>query len=158
MAGVRSTFSALLTPVFGLLIHLFHLDATSQLAYNLRGYLKIIMHTFVIILQVILAIALLILVAITEDKNEQGGGVMGLGAAGGRSANEVDMVVGLERITKPASRWVGGAFLAVSVVAAFGSDQVTIWHLLVMTVLYLIAMFYGGMIWETLSGTRQKIK
>jgi preprotein translocase subunit SecG len=116
------------------------------------------MHTFVIILQVILAIALLILVAITEDKNEQGGGVMGLGAAGGRSANEVDMVVGLERITKPASRWVGGAFLAVSVVAAFGSDQVTIWHLLVMTVLYLIAMFYGGMIWETLSGTRQKIK
>jgi len=116
------------------------------------------MHTFVLILQIILAIALLILVAITEDKNEQGGGVMGLGAAGGRSASEVDMVVGLERITKPASRWVGGAFLAVSVVAAFGADKVTIWHLLVVAVLYVMAMLYGGIIWETICGTRQKVK
>jgi len=116
------------------------------------------MHTFVIILQVILAIALLVLVAVTEDKNEQGGGVMGLGASGGRSAGEVDMVVGMERITKPASRWVGGAFLAVSVVAAFGTNTVTIWHFLVIGVLYLVAMFYGGVIWETISGTRQKVK
>ena len=116
------------------------------------------MHTFVIILQVILSIALLILIAITEDKNEQGGGVMGLGAAGGRSADGVDMVVGMERITKPASRWVGGAFLAVSVVAAFGAQQITIWHILIMAVLYFIAMFYGGAIWETICGTRQKVK
>jgi hypothetical protein len=116
------------------------------------------MHTFVIILQAILAVALLILVAITEDKNEQGGGVMGLGAAGGRSASEVDMVVGMERITKPASRWVGGAFLAISVVAAFGPQAVTIWHFLIMAVLYLLCMLYGGVIWETICGTRQKIK
>jgi len=116
------------------------------------------MHTFVIILQVLLAIALLILIAITEDKNEQGGGVMGLGAAGGRSAGEVDMVVGLERITKPASRWVGGAFLAVSVVAAFGTKAVTIWHFLIVGVLYIIAMLYGGVVWETICGTRQKVK
>jgi preprotein translocase subunit SecG len=116
------------------------------------------MHTFVIILQVILSIALLVLIAITEDKNEQGGGVMGLGAAGGRSAEGVDMVVGLERITKPASRWVGGAFLAVSVVAAFGAAQVTIWHFLIVAVVYLVAMLYGGIIWETICGTRQKVK
>lgn len=116
------------------------------------------MHTFVIILQVLLAIALLVLIAITENKNEQGGGVMGLGASGGRSAGEVDMVVGLERITKPASRWVGGAFLAVSVVAAFGTNTVTIWHFLIVGALYLVIMFYGGIIWETICGTRQKVK
>lgn len=116
------------------------------------------MHTFVIILQVVLAVALLVLVAITQDKNEQGGGVMGLGAAGGRSAGEVDMVVGWERITKPAARWVGGAFLAISVVAAFGTKTLTIWHFVIAAVLYLVCMLYGGMIWETICGTRQKVR
>jgi len=116
------------------------------------------MHNFVIILQALLAVALLVLVALTEDKNEQGGGVMGLGAAGGRSANEVDMVVGAERIIKPATRWVGGAFLAVSVVAAFAASAVTVWHFLVVGVIYLICMLYGGLIWETICGTRQKVK
>lgn len=116
------------------------------------------MHTFVLILQVLLAIALLVLIAITENKNEQGGGVMGLGASGGRSADEVDMVVGMERITKPASRWVGGAFLAISVVAAFGAKTVTIWHFLIAAALYVVAMLYGGILWETICGTRQKVK
>lgn len=115
------------------------------------------MHTFVIILQVVLAIALLILIALTEDKNEQGGGVMGLGAAGGRSSSEVDMVVGAERILKPATRWVSGAFLATSIVAAFATGTVTIWHLLVVGVIYVLCMLYGGVVWGMICGTHQKV-
>ena len=54
--------------------------------------------------------------------------------------------------------WVGGAFLAVSVVAAFSTNTVTIWHFLIVAALYLIAMLYGSVIWETICGTRQKVK
>lgn len=116
------------------------------------------MHTFVIILQSILAIALVTLVAVTEDKNGQGGGIMGLGAAGGRSASEVEMEVGAERIIKPATRWVGGAFLVTSVLSAFSAQTITVWHVLIGAALYLVAMFYGGMAWELICGTYQKVK
>jgi preprotein translocase subunit SecG len=107
--------------------------------------------TFVTILQIITALAVIILMAVQTSKAEQGG-VMGLGAAGGRGAGEIDMLVGAERILKPLTRWMAIGFLFSSVLSAI--QNVTIWHFLCFFALYLVVMVFGNPIWRTITGTR----
>ena len=112
------------------------------------------MHTFVIILQALCALGLVILMAVQTEKAQQGG-VMGLGASGGRSTGDIDMAVGTERIFKPLTKWLAGGFLASSVLAAIDAKKLTVWHVLVVIVLYVVAMLYGGLVWQTLTGMRK---
>ncbi len=109
------------------------------------------MSTFVSILQIVTALALVILLAVQTSKAEQGG-VMGLGAAGGRGAGEIDMLVGAERILKPLTRWMAVGFLASSMLSAI--ERVTIVHFLVVLVLYIVAMLFGNRIWSVITGKR----
>ena len=109
------------------------------------------MSTFVTILQIITALAVIILMAVQTSKAEQGG-VMGLGASGGRGAGEIDMLVGAERILKPLTRWMAVGFLFSSVLAAI--PNVTIWHFLCIVGLYVFVMMFGNPIWRTITGTR----
>ena len=111
------------------------------------------MHTFIFILQAVTAIAIIVLMAIQTDKAEQGG-VMGLGAAGGRTSGQIDMPVGAERILKPLTKWIIIGFLFTSVLNALGKG-VTIWHFLVALVLYVLVMLFGGTLWTTVMGTRR---
>ena len=92
--------------------------------------------------------------AIQTDKAEQGG-VMGIGGAGGRSTSEIDRLVGAERILKPLTKWVAGGFLFSSVLAAVPVDKITIAHLLVGAAIYVVAMLFGGAIWQTLTGMKK---
>ena len=110
------------------------------------------MATFILILQVLTALALIILMAIQTDKAEQGG-VMGLGAAGGRSSGDIDVAVGPERILKPLTKWIAIGFLATSLLSAV--ENVTYIHFLVMLVLYIFVMLYGEIAWRTVIGTRR---
>ena len=112
------------------------------------------MHTFIIILQAIAALSLIILMAIQTDKAEQGG-VMGIGGAGGRSTSEIDRLVGAERILKPLTRWIAGGFLFSSVLAAVPADKITPVHLLVGVAIYVVAMLYGGLIWQVMTGMKK---
>lgn len=112
------------------------------------------MHTFVNIIQLITSLGVIVLMAIQTDKAEQSG-VMGLGASGGRSAGEIDLDVGAERILKPLTKWCGGAFLASSMLSAIDPDIINIWHVLGGTALFVVAMMYGGIVWQTLGGTRK---
>ena len=113
------------------------------------------MHTFIFALQAITAITLIILMAIQTDKAEQGGGgVMGLGAAGGRTSGQIDMPVGAERFLKPMTKWIVVGFLFTSILNALG-DDVTIWHFLVALVIYLFVMLFGGMVWNTVTGLKR---
>lgn len=109
------------------------------------------MHTLIIILQAISALTLIVLMAIQTDKAEQGG-VMGIGGAGGRSTSEIDRLVGAERILKPLTRWIAGGFLVSSILAAVPADKITIFHLLIGIVLYVIAMMYGALVWQLATG------
>ena len=112
------------------------------------------MHTFIIILQAISALSLIVLMAVQTDKAEQGG-VMGIGGAGGRSTSEIDRLVGTERILKPLTKWIAAGFLFTSVLAAVPANKITIVHLLVGAALYTIAMMYGAMIWQAVTGSRK---
>lgn len=112
------------------------------------------MHTLVIVLQALTAVGLIILMAIQTDKAEQGG-VMGLGAAGGRSAGEVDVAVGPERILKPLTKWIAGGFLASSILAAIDPARISVFHVLIGGVLFVLAMMYGATAWQTLTGMRR---
>lgn len=107
--------------------------------------------TFVMILQVITALAVIILMAVQTSKAEQGG-VMGLGAAGGRGAGDIDMLVGAERILKPLTRWMAVGFLFSSVLSAI--REITIWHFLSIFAIYVIVMLFGNPLWRTITGTR----
>jgi preprotein translocase subunit SecG len=109
------------------------------------------MALLITILQAACALGLVALLAIQTSKAEQGG-VMGLGAAGGRSGDEVDMLVGTERILKPLTKWVAIGFLFLSLLKAI--PNVTIIHFLVLLAIYAVAMLYGGVIWKTITGTR----
>ena len=111
------------------------------------------MHTFIIILQALSALGLIILMAVQTDKAEQGG-VMGIGGAGGRSTSEIDRLVGAERILKPLTRWIAGAFLIFSVLAAIPAGTITIVHFIIGVVLYAVAMMYGSLAWQVLTGNR----
>ena len=62
------------------------------------------MATFAMILQLVNACLLVVLMAVQTEKVEQGG-VMGIGATGGRQTGGVDLLVGGERILKPLTRW-----------------------------------------------------
>ena len=112
------------------------------------------MHTFAIVIQALCALGLIILMAVQTDKAEQGG-VMGIGASGGRSAGEIDMEVGPQRILKPLTRWMAGGFLASSILAAVDADQITFVHLIIGIALFVFAMMFGATIWQTLTGMKR---
>lgn len=111
------------------------------------------MHYLILIVDMLLAIGLIVLMAVQTDKAEQGG-VMGLGAAGGRTTGSVDLPVGAERILKPLTRWVMIGFLFVSVLAAVPQEQMTPYHPLIMLVIYLVIMTQGARIWNTVTGVK----
>lgn len=92
--------------------------------------------------------------AVQTDKAEQGG-VMGIGGAGGRSTSEIDRLVGAERILKPLTKWIAGGFLISSVLAAVPAGKITIVHLLVGVAVYAIAMLYGAILWQAVTGARK---
>ncbi len=106
------------------------------------------MATFVNILQILVAVALIALLAVQTSKAEQGG-VMGLGAAGGRGAGEIDMLVGAERILKPLTKWVAAGFLAVSILSAI--PAVSIVHFFIILFGYVFIMLYGNAIWKAVT-------
>lgn len=110
------------------------------------------MSTLVAILQVLCALGVVVLLATQTSKAEQGG-VMGLGAAGGRGASDVDMLVGAERILKPLTKWLAIGFLFLSLLRAI--PNVNIIHFLVLLAIYAVAMLYGGAIWRTITGSRK---
>jgi preprotein translocase subunit SecG len=111
-------------------------------------------HILTIILQAICGLALIILMAVQNDKAEQGG-VMGIGGAGGRDAGEIDMEVGIDRILKPLTRWIAGGFLAFSILAAIPADKINIAYILIGVALYVLAMLYGGLLWQTATGMKK---
>ena len=112
------------------------------------------MHTFIIALQIIITIGLVVLLAIQTDKAEQGG-VMGLGAAGGRSASDIDVAVGPERILKPLTKWLAIGFLFTSALSAVPERSITIIHFVVALVIYLVIMLYGDTVWRAALGIRR---
>jgi preprotein translocase subunit SecG len=109
------------------------------------------MDILITILQAATAIGLVVLLAIQTSKAEQGG-VMGLGAAGGRGAGEVDMLVGPERILKPLTRWIAVGFLALSFLKAIPNVGIT--HFLVVLTIYAVGMLYGNVVWRAITGNR----
>ena len=98
---------------------------------------------------------MVIMMAVQTDKAEQGG-VMGLGASGGRNAGEIDVSVGAERILKPLTKWLAGGFLASSILAAMDPALITVWHVLGGSVLFVIAMLYGAIAWQTVTGMKRQ--
>jgi preprotein translocase subunit SecG len=111
-------------------------------------------HIFAIVLQALCAVGLIILMAVQTDKAEQGG-VMGIGASGGRSAGEIDMEVGPQRILKPLTKWMAGGFLASSILAAIDAERIGPLHVLIGIALFVVAMMFGGTIWQTLTGMKR---
>ncbi len=135
-----------------------------MLSYNLAGakqgahrvislYYPKAVHTFILILQLIAAVGLIILMAVQTDKADQGG-VMGIGGAGGRSTSEIDRLVGAERILKPLTKWVAGGFLISSVLAAVPADKINAVYFLIGVGLYVVTMLYGGLLWQSVTGSR----
>lgn len=112
------------------------------------------MHILTIILQAICGLALIILMAVQNDKAEQGG-VMGIGGAGGRDTGEIEMEVGIDRILKPLTRWMAGGFLAFSILAAIPADKINFVYILIGVALYVLAMLYGGLLWQTATGMKK---
>ena len=112
------------------------------------------LHTFVIVIQGLCALGVIILMAVQTDKAEQGG-VMGIGGAGGRNAGEIDLAVGPERILKPLTKWLAGGFLASSILAAVEVSKLTPWHVVGGIALFVVAMMFGGAVWQTVTGMRR---
>jgi preprotein translocase subunit SecG len=110
-----------------------------------------LIHIIGLLLQVITTVSLIALMAVQTDKTEQGGGgVMGLGAAGGRSAGNIDLPVGAERILKPLTVWMAVGFLFSSVLNAMNDKQ---WyHVVGAIVLYVLVMRFGGLLWKLVTG------
>lgn len=110
-----------------------------------------LINTIGFILQVITTLSLIALMAVQTDKTEQGGGgVMGLGAAGGRSSGSINMPVGAERILKPLTVWMAVGFLFSSVLNAMNDKQ---WyHLVGAIVSYVLVMRFGGLLWKAVTG------
>jgi protein translocase SecG subunit len=71
------------------------------------------MVTAFVILQVIAAVALIALTAVTQTKSEQGGGGFGWGTIGGKSSSSI---AGLEDQLARITMYVAVAFLIVSMV------------------------------------------
>ena len=111
-----------------------------------------VVNTIGLVLQIVTTLSLVILMAIQTDKAEQGGGgVMGLGAASGRSSGNINSLVGAERILKPLTVWVAVGFLFSSAMNAMPNKSWT--HLLVAFFLYLVVMLLGGRIWAAITGS-----
>ncbi len=89
--------------------------------------------------------------ALQTEKAQQGG-VMGLGATGGRQSGNIDMLVGAERILKPATKWSSVGFLFSSLLASIPADKVTIVHFIVFLAIYLVIMLYGDRVWRAALG------
>jgi protein translocase SecG subunit len=108
------------------------------------------LNTLITIIQIVTALALVALLAIQTDKAEQSGGVMGLGAAGGRSSGGVELAVGPERILKPLTTWIAVGFLFSSLLNAIPKDNKGLSPVtfLVVVALYLFVMLVGGKIWK----------
>ncbi len=103
------------------------------------------------ILQVVTTLSLIALMAVQTDKAEQGGGgVMGLGAAGGRSSGHINLPVGAERILKPLTAWMAVGFLFSSVLNAMANKT---WiHVIGAIVLYVLVMRFGSQLWKSITG------
>ena len=112
------------------------------------------MATFAMILQLVNATLLVALMAMQSEKVEQGG-VMGIGATGGRQSGSVDLLVGGERILKPATRWSAVGLLFSSLLAAIPADKLTPYHFLGVITIYLAIMLYGNRVWRTVLGLDQ---
>jgi protein translocase SecG subunit len=111
---------------------------------------RFLLHTFIFIVQVLTALLLVFLMAIQTDKAEQGGGgVMGIGAAGGRSSSNINLPVGAERILKPLTTWTALGFLASSLLNAL--PKVTFIHVLAIAGIYVLLMIFGGAVWRALT-------
>ncbi len=132
------------------------LDLEGFVPYNVSGFWKWnrMLPTLIAILQVLCALGVVILLAIQTSKAEQGG-VMGLGAAGGRGASDVDMLVGPERILKPLTKWIAVGFLFLSLLRAIPRTDLSIVHFGVVVLIYVVSMVYGGVIWNAITGTRR---
>ena len=111
------------------------------------------MGTFLIILQIGAALLFVVLMAVQTDRAEQGG-VMGLGAQGGRMSGSIDMPVGAERILKPLSKWTAVGFLFLSALASINSNTGGVSPLVVAAtiVVYLGVMLFGNRVWEKFQG------
>ena len=113
-----------------------------------------VVNTIGLILQIVTTVAMVVLMAIQTDKAEQvGGGVMGLGAASGRSSGNINMSVGAERILKPLTVWVAVGFLFSSILNA--TPTKTWIHLVVAIAVYLFVMLMGGRIWSAITGANR---
>jgi len=113
------------------------------------GRFFIMLHGILVGLQCFTALAVIILMAVQTEKAEQGGGgVMGLGAAGGTTSSDIEMEVGLDRIIKPLTRWMCGGFVFASVLAAIPNDTLNIFHVVIGVILYFILIAYGGLAWR----------
>ena len=113
-----------------------------------------IVNTIGLVLQIVSTVGLVILMAIQTDKAEQGGGgVMGLGAASGRSSGNINMSVGAERILKPLTVWMAVGFLFSSALNALPNKG---WPQLVgAIVLYALVMLFGGRLWNAVTGANR---
>jgi preprotein translocase subunit SecG len=112
-----------------------------------------LLHALISIVQVVTTLVLVVLMAVQTDKAEQGGGgVMGLGAASGRTSGNINLPVGAERILKPLTAWAAFGFLASSILNAIPDKVLTIGHVLVVLVIYIIGMLFAGRIWAAITG------
>lgn len=106
---------------------------------------------FISIIQIVTCLSLVVLLAVQTDKAEQGGGgVMGLGASSGRTAGNVDMAVGAERILKPLTAWSAFGVLASSILNAIPNP--TLFQIVLVFGIYIVAMLFGGKAWKALTG------
>jgi preprotein translocase subunit SecG len=98
--------------------------------------------------QVVTTLVLVVLMAVQTDKAEQGGGgVMGLGAASGRTSGNINLPVGAERILKPLTVWIAFGFIASSILNAIPENRLSISHVLIVLAIYLVGMLFGNRIW-----------
>ncbi len=107
------------------------------------------------IFQVVTTLSLIALMAIQTDKAEQGGGgVMGLGAAGGRSSGNINLPVGAERILQRVTTWMAVGFLFSSVLNAMKDKN---WiHVICAIVVYVLVMKFGAQLWKLVTGAADK--
>ena len=121
---------------------------------GVKGKSMNVVNTIGLILQIVTTVTLIVLMAIQTDKAEQGGGgVMGLGAASGRSSGNINMSVGAERILKPLTVWMAVGFLFSSLLNALPTKT---WiHLVVAIVIYVLIMTFGGRVWNAVTGANR---
>ncbi len=112
------------------------------------------MANFALGLLIFNALVLVVLMALQTDKAQQGG-VMGIGATGGRQAGSVDMLVGAERILKPATKWSAIGLLFTALLAGIPTDKLTIYHFIVFLAIYLVIMLFGDRVWRAVLGLNE---